>query len=105
MTFAAAAPPDRTEVMLEGRFVGGEAREATCRSMEFWKITPPMTMEREVAIFRTNPKVPVAVAVSCCETKAWRPRRGASKRAPAPMPATIWKPMMEGREVVAEKRV
>lgn len=29
-----------------------------------WKITPPMTTEREVAILRVNPKVAVAVAKS-----------------------------------------
>lgn len=69
-------------MMLDGKLMGGKDRDFAFEFIEFWKMTPQMTTERAVEIFRVNPNVEVAVAVSSWDTKAWMAISGASKRRP-----------------------
>lgn len=92
MTFAAAECPERSWVTFDGN------PEAS--NFDVWSSIPalnttlPITMAKEVAIFRANPRVAVAVAVFSGEVCAWIAMSGGWKRSPAPKAATTSEAVM-----------
>jgi len=57
--------------------------------MLVWKTILPMTTDKQVARFRVNCIVEVAVAVFSWLTFAWSARRGGRNSNPVPRPAMI----------------
>lgn len=100
--FAPALPPLRADASLGPR---AAERSAERFCMPFWKMTPPITTDTDVARLRVNPNVAVALAMSRGATRDCKAIRGDWKFVPTPRPATIWKRMMRGQDAYAGREM